>query len=260
MEAPKPSFLFHLFAVNLLGLLLPLSFLLLLRLSSALYLPAPPPLFLSLILYLNSPLLFLLVISVIVSALLHSLTGKSILHTNFPGHVSQPRLYAAWILLCTFQVCVGVGIEGSLSIGLTDAIVGRVEGGLWSRILFFLGLHESVVHWTRTVVKPVVDDTVFGESRKERWFETTATTLSFSGLWWWRLRDEAEALVVVAERKWLMAAEELGPVDILGWCLYYVNVAVGIAKVVKSVAQFLDKVLFSRKQSKSYEVVLEDNV
>lgn len=105
----QPSFFFHLFTVNLLGLLLPLSFLLLGRLSSAGYLAAlpwtPPPLVLSLILYLNSPLLYILVSFVIVSALLHSLTGKSALPAKLPGPISQPRLYAAWIFLCTLQVC-----------------------------------------------------------------------------------------------------------------------------------------------------------
>lgn len=159
-------------------------------------------------------------------------------------------------------MCIGVGIEASLSTGLNDAAAGRVEAGdLWNRLLFFLGLHEAVVHWTRTVVKPVVDDTVFGESQKERWFETAAIAVSFGGLWWWRLRDEAEALVVVAEIKWLTAAE-LGPADIAGWCLYYVTVAIGIVKIVKSAAWFcrIFVVSISKKHSKSYSVADHDVV
>lgn len=108
MEILKPSFLFHLFSINLLGLLLPLSLLLLARLSSALYLfgllPLSSSLLLSLILYVNTPLLFLLVSFVTVSTLLHSLTGKSALPTKLPSPISRPRLYTAWIFLCTLQV------------------------------------------------------------------------------------------------------------------------------------------------------------
>ncbi|XP_038904328.1 uncharacterized protein LOC120090682 [Benincasa hispida] len=263
MEILSPSFLFHLFAINLLGLLLPLSFLLLARLSSVLYLigllPLSSPLLLSLILYVNSPLLFLLVSFVIVSTLFHSLTGKSALPTKLPGPVSQPRLYTAWIFLCTLQVCVGVGIEGSLSSGLNHAAAGHIEGGLWRRLLFFFGLHEAVVHWTRAVVKPVVDDTVFGESRKEKWFETAATAVSLGGLWWWRLRDEAEALVVVAESKWLTSAE-LGPADISGWCLYYITVAIGIAKIVRFVAWFGGIFVSTKHSKKPHEVGVENHV
>ncbi|KAG6581302.1 hypothetical protein SDJN02_19888, partial [Cucurbita argyrosperma subsp. argyrosperma] len=262
MEILRAWFLFHLLAVNLLALLLPLSLLLLARLSSALYLAGPPllpPLFLSLILYLTSPILILLVSFVVLSALLHSLTGKSALPTKLPAPVSQPRLYTTWIFLCTLQVCVGVGIEGSLSSGLNNPAAGHIEGGLWRRLLFFVGLHEAVVHWTRAVVKPVVDDTVFGESRKERWFETAATAVSLGGVWWWRLRDEADALVVVAEIKWLTSAE-LGPAEVANWCLYYIIVGIGIGKIVNSVA-WLVRILVSKKHSKcSDEVVVVNNV
>lgn len=109
-------------------------------------------------------------------------------------------------------------------------------------------------------MKPVVDDTIYGESRKEKWFETAATAVSLGGLWWWRLRDEAEVLVVVAESKWLTSTE-LGWADISGWCLYYITVVIGIAKIVKYCIGWFGGIFVSRKHSKTSNLVgVEDNV
>jgi hypothetical protein len=40
--------------------------------------------------------------------------------------------------------------------------LGMEEISLLSKGVFFLGLHETTLHWCRVVVKPVVDDTIFG--------------------------------------------------------------------------------------------------
>ncbi|KAA8543024.1 hypothetical protein F0562_021481 [Nyssa sinensis] len=101
-----------------------------------------------------------------------------------------------------------------------------------SRVVFFLGLHETMLHWMRTVVKLVVDDTIFGFRREERWVERVAMAASFGTLWWWRLRDEIESLVVVPEVKTQLLIS-IGLADFVGWWLYYLTVTVGMIRVVK---------------------------
>ncbi|KAH0978212.1 hypothetical protein GBA52_027931 [Prunus armeniaca] len=174
---------FHTLTITLLSLLLPLSFLLLARLSCANYLfnlsftPLHPDpnysttttsstLF-SLLRYATPSLLYILVSIVSTAAFIHCLTGKITIITEFPTPIFRPRLYTAWIFLCTLQVCVGLGIEGSIAAGINGATLGGVDERicLLSRAIFFLGLHETMLHWCRVVVKPVVDDTVFGAAR-----------------------------------------------------------------------------------------------
>ena len=130
-------------------------------------------------------------------------------------------------------MCVGLGIEGSIAAGVYDSESSfGAERSLISRVIFLLGLHETTQVWSRMVVRPVVDDTVFGVERKERWIERVAVAASLGTLWWWRLREEVETLVVMAEakREQLM---DVGMGDFVGWWLYYLTVTIGMVRVVK---------------------------
>ncbi|PSS06192.1 Zinc finger CCCH domain-containing protein [Actinidia chinensis var. chinensis] len=232
---------FHLLTTTLLSLLLPLSFLLLARLSAAHYFftqtqPQNSPLFFSLFLYTNPSLLPSLISLLTVATLIHGLTGQTTLLTESPKQISRPHLYVAWISLSILQVCVGFGIEGSIAAGIEGSGLGH-ETSLPSRVVFFLGLHETMLYWWRAVVKPVVDDSVFGFSKEERWVERVAVASSFGTLWWWRLRGEVESLVVVVEaKKELMM--DIGVADFVGWWLYYLTVIIGTIRIVKVVMWF----------------------
>lgn len=236
---------FQIITTTLLSLLLPLSFLLLARLSAAQYLldstfylnDQPFSAVFSVFLYTNPILLHVLVSTVSVSAFLHGLSNGRIVipSTECQEPVVRPHIYTAWIFICTLQILVGLGIEGSIGEGVTGSNFGY-ERSLLSRVMFFFGLHETMLHWSRTVVKPVVDDTVFGSSREERWAGRVLLAASFSFLWWWRLKDEVEALVVVAEVKRQLLTG-VGVADVVGWWLYYLIVTVGMIRVVKGVLQ-----------------------
>ncbi|KAB2605033.1 hypothetical protein D8674_004750 [Pyrus ussuriensis x Pyrus communis] len=260
---------FHILTLTLLSLLLPLSFLILSRLSCANYIfslsfptliiPPPEPsnyyssCIFYLFLYATPSLLYLLVSVVTVAAFIHCITGKITIITEFPGPIFCPRLYPAWIFLCTMQVCVGLGIEGSIV--AAEVVDGHATFGgvvdekicLLSRAIFFLGLHETMLHWCRVVVKPVVDDTVFGGAREEKWVERLAIAASFGCLWWWRLRDEVESLAVVAKAKRELAMG-LGVADFVGWSLYYLTVTIGMVRVVKGL-MWLSMVLLRRREA-----------
>lgn len=244
--ALSPTEIFYIFTLTLLSLLLPLSFLLLARLSGAQYhlqslitwydhSPKPFPHLLSLALQTNPAILCVIVSFVSVAALIHGLTGKITLFSGSPSSVHRPRLFTAWVLLCTFQVCVGLGIEGSIAAGLyeSDSSFG-VERSLLSRVIFLMGLHGTMQFWCTTVVKPVVDDTVFGGvARRERWIEKMMMAASLGGLWWWKLREDVETLVVMAEAK-KEQLMEVGVADFIGWWLYYLTVTIGMVRVVKA--------------------------
>lgn len=133
-------------------------------------------------------------------------------------------------------MCVGLGIEGSIEAGVEGSDIG-IKRGLLSRIIFFLGLHEIAVLWYRTVVKPVVDDTIFGARGAERWAERVAVAMSLGGLWCWKLRDEVEALVIVAEVKKDLGMG-IGVGDFVGWWLYYLAVTIGMVRLVKGMMWF----------------------
>ncbi|PON61721.1 hypothetical protein PanWU01x14_143800 [Parasponia andersonii] len=69
---------------------------------------------------------------------------------------------------------------------------------LFSRMIFILGLHETMIHWSRLVVEPVVNDTIFSVvSRNERWVQRGIIGGSFGCLWYWKLRKEVESSLVV---------------------------------------------------------------
>ncbi|KAK4441837.1 hypothetical protein Salat_0518600 [Sesamum alatum] len=234
---------FRILTTILLSLLLPLSFLLLARISTAHYLlsvsdyypiPTQPAYssLCSLLFYTKNPsILHLLVSFLSVSSLTHALTGNTTFISQSPEPLTRPRLYVAWILLCVLQVCVGLGIEGSIAAGIDGSGFGQ-ENSFVCRLILFFGLHETMLFWGRTVVKPVVDDTIFGYWRKEGWVEKVALGLSYGGLWWWRLREEVESLVMVPEvKRELMMG--IGVADFVGWWLYYLTVTIGMVRVVK---------------------------
>ncbi|XP_009772109.1 uncharacterized protein LOC107815627 [Nicotiana tabacum] len=245
---------FQFFTTILLSLLFPLSFLILSRLSIAHYLidlfgysttETDSDFLIKFFLHANPTFLHILVSLISVAALTHSLTGGTscfIRRTSEP--VSRPRLYTAWIFLCILQICVGLGIEGSIAAGADGHDLGNQRGFL-TRAIFFLGLHETMFFWSKTVVKPVVDDTVFGVARENRLAEKVALAMGFGGLWWWRLRDEVESLVVVVEKKRDLLIS-IGLVDFVGWWLYYLTVTIGLIKVVKGLI-WVVYVMFGRR-------------
>ncbi|KAJ1412559.1 hypothetical protein SESBI_20286 [Sesbania bispinosa] len=265
-----PREAFYLFTLTLLSLLLPLSFLLLARLSVAQYYlqtltwyhsTQSFPYVLSLALQINPCILYFLVSIITAASLIHGLTGQiTTLSDSYSSSiVIQPRLYTAWILLCTFQVCVGLGIEGSILGGFYDSDSSfGVERSLLSRVVFFLGLHETTQVWCGLVVRPVVDDTVFGFGRKERWVERVCLAASLGTLWWWRLREDVETLVVMAEAK-KEQLMEVGMGDFVGWCLYYVTVTIGMVRVVKGLMWIAMIFLCRRRETEISTVEPREN-
>ncbi|KAI5424886.1 hypothetical protein KIW84_030896 [Lathyrus oleraceus] len=177
--------------------------------------------------------------------------------------VQQPRLYIAWILLCVFQVFVGLGIEGTILVGLYDyesfSFVG-VETSFLSRVVFLFGLHETTRVWCRMVVKPVVNDTVFGGvDRKERWVEKVVLAICLGILWWWKLRDDVEILVVMSEAKkdQLM---EVGMNDFVGGWLYYLTIIIGMVKVGKGLVWiFMAMICSCRREMRNSMVEPSEN-
>ncbi|KAI3920596.1 hypothetical protein MKW92_041311 [Papaver armeniacum] len=252
---PILSVPFYIFTLILLSLLLPLSFLLLARLSHVKYLSLPPSFLLSLFLNVNPALLEFLLSFFSVTALFHGLTGKFTLLYGSPP--LQPRLHIAWI--CLFlQVTVGLGTDIIVISGvLPDDFGGDKRGLLPSRIIFFIGLDETMLHWGRTVVRPVVDDTIFGGARTEKWFEKVAISAALVALWLWRLRDEVEMLVLVVEIKRELLIG-LGISDFIRWWLYYLTVTIGMLRVIKGFIWFA-KGLFSRRPQHSDKCSCEDD-
>lgn len=262
-----PSFIepFYVISITLLSLLLPLSFLLIARLSSAQYILSlasispPKHLIFSVFLYTNPNLLHALVYVISLAALIHALTGRISLISELPGPIFRPRVHAAWIFLCTLQVCVGLGIEATIKAGVDGAGFGDGRSML-SKLVFFLGLHETMIHWSRTIVRPVVDDTIFGGAREERLLERWALAACYGALSWWRLRDEVDSLVVLVEVKREMMMK-VGLGDFLGLWLYYLIVAIGMARIIKAIMWLCINV-FSRRttndQDYDMELIKED--
>ncbi|KAJ8748267.1 hypothetical protein K2173_000839 [Erythroxylum novogranatense] len=233
-------------AVTLLSLLIPLSFFAIAKLCSYNYLvtvtsdiehPSSSFLF-SFVLYINPAILYVLGSIVSVATLVHGLTGKAflILIHDATGRTYKPCLYAAWITLTTLQFCVGTGIAGTQLFGIDNY---SFENGrsLLCRIIFFLGLHETMLQWFRAVIKPVVDHTVFGVSRDETWVQRVTMALAFGTLWGWRLGEEVDSLVIVAGAK-MGLVMPLGVADLIGWWLYYLTFAIGVVKIIKSLFRF----------------------
>lgn len=94
---------------------------------------------------------------------------------------------------------------------------------------------------------------MFGFEMEEKWVERVVMGLSLGGLWWWRLRDEVESLVVVTEIKRDMKLG-INMVDLMGWWLYYLVVTIGMFKVMKCLIWFGVVLLY-----KKVEEVKDDN-
>ncbi|EFH52931.1 hypothetical protein ARALYDRAFT_907814 [Arabidopsis lyrata subsp. lyrata] len=239
---------FRLITTTLLSLLLPLSFLLLSRLSSAAFLlslsstPQNSDYF-----FLNTiPALLYAVVSIItVHTLIHCLITKirTSEDTNRSIGFYYPRVSIAWLILLILQFSVGLGLQVTMSKGVNGIVNGNNHNFL-TRLLFFFGLLEMILQWYRVIVKTVVESG-FGGREEETVVERVALAASCGALWWWKLREEVEALVGVMEVKRallllsidvdynLNSIVDLGTIDFLNWLLYYLIVTIGVVRIVK---------------------------
>ncbi|XP_010512628.1 PREDICTED: uncharacterized protein LOC104788553 [Camelina sativa] len=242
---------FRLITTTLLSILLPLSFLLLSRLSSAAFilsLPSLPP---------ENPDYFLLnTIHAIVYAVVSIVTVHTLIHsclitkirssadTNRSIGFYYPRVSIAWVFLLTLQFSVGLGLRVTISKGVNGVVNGNNHNFL-TRLLFFFGLHEATIQWYRVIVKTVVESG-FGRREEETTVvERVALAASCGALWWWKLRDEIEALVGVTEVKRALmlllyidvdlntSIVDLGTVDFVNWWLYNMIVTIGVVRIIK---------------------------
>ncbi|KAJ4892518.1 Uncharacterized protein Rs2_32266 [Raphanus sativus] len=263
---------FRLLTTTLLSLLLPLSFLLLSRLSSASFLfsliKSPPQTdsssFFSVFHYTNPAILYAFVSSISVYTLVLGLTTKITATDPNRSIPFYPHVSIAWLTLFLVQISVGLGLEGTNSDGL---IIGS-ERNFLSRLVFFFGLHEVMLLWCRVIVRPVVDSTLMGggdachHRREETVVERVALAVSCGTLWWWKLRDEVEVLVGVAEAKRALllllpihgngnGSMEVGAVDFVNWWLYYMVVTIGMVRIVKGSLWFGMVLLFEQGSRRS---------
>jgi len=259
---------FRLVTTTLLSLLLPLSFLFLSRLSSASFLfsltKSPPQtessffFFSAFLNYTNPAILYAVVSSISVYTLVLGLTTKITATDPSRSIPFLPHVSIAWLTLFLVQISVGLGLEGTNANGL---IIGS-ERNFLSRLVFFFGLHEVMLLWCRVIVRPVVDNTLIGggdHQREETVVERVALAVSCGTLWWWKLRDEVEALVGVAEAKKALllllpidgnlnvnGGFEVGTLDFVNWWLYYMVVTIGMVRIVKGCLWFGMVLLFEQ--------------
>ncbi|KAJ8443858.1 hypothetical protein Cgig2_032682 [Carnegiea gigantea] len=231
---------FHLFSTISISLLLPLSYLVLARLASARYLvffacELPTSSFLSSFFLCTNPNILCALVSVVgLNALIHALMDQVSPTDRHPGLTFYPRVHEACFFVGALQVCVGLGIEGTREAGLKE-VMFELGGnkGMLTKVVMLVGMHETMVCWCRTMVRPVADTGVVGgEEESSQWAERTALGLSFGGLWWWKLRHEVDALAAVVEIKRHMMIR-VGLSDLLGWWLYYLTLIVGISTIAK---------------------------
>ncbi|KAL0896256.1 hypothetical protein Bca101_080217 [Brassica carinata] len=257
---------FRLVTTTLLSLLLPLSFLLLSRLSSSSFLfsllKSPPQtdssFFLSIFHYTNPAILYAVVSSISVYTLVLGLTTKITATDPNRSIPFYPHVSIAWLTLFLVQVSVGLGLQGTSP----DGLISGSERNFLSRLVFFFGLHEVMLLWCRVIVRPVVDSTLTGgdaghHRREETTVERVALAVSCGTLWWWKLRDEVEALVGVAEAKTALllllpidgnvsVGLGVGTVDFVNWWLYYMVVTIGMVRIVKGCLGFGMVLLFEQ--------------
>ncbi|KAJ0239952.1 Transmembrane protein [Hirschfeldia incana] len=255
---------FRLVTTTLLSLLLPLSFLLLSRLSLASFLfsliKSPPQtessFFFSIFHYTYPAILYVAVSAISVYTLVIGLTTKITATDPNRSIPFYPHVTMAWLTLFLVQISVGLGLEGTSSNG---SIIGS-ERNFLSRLVFFCGLYEVMLLWCRLIVRPVVDSTlIFGQHRREETVvERVALAVSCGTFWWWKLRDEVEALVGVAEAKRALlllllptdgnvnVSMDVGVVDFVNWWLYYIVVTIGMVRMVKGSLWFGVILLFEQ--------------
>lgn len=94
-------------------------------------------------------------------------------------------------------------------------------------------MYETMLYWSKSVVKPVVEDTLTmmgcssskaEEEIKIRWVDRVGLGVSFGVLWWWRLRDQVDSL----------AADD-HVADFVGLGLYYLTVSIGVVRAFTAV-------------------------
>ncbi|PON72383.1 Transmembrane protein [Trema orientale] len=241
---------YRVITTTILSLVLPLAFLALARIACGRFLLSPlapsSPVFSSVFLHsINHAILYLMVSTISIAALVHTLTNKLMI-TWSPLTTLGSRPYAAWILLWTLLVSVGFKFNRAVAMGTGSSSFGTGMT-LFSRMIFVLGLHETMIYWSRLVVEPVVNDTIFSVvSRNERWVQRGIMGGSFGCLLYWKLRKEVEpSLVVVGLAKVEMWKIDLEIADFAGLCLYYTTVMIGVVKVSKGIA-WLAMSLFCR--------------
>lgn len=235
---------FHTFTITLLSLTFPLSFLLLARLSLAQHLltftldPPPSLILLSLFTSTNPPLIHSLVFILTATALVHALTGR----------ILQPGLCFAWASLCALHLCIGSGIKATIVAGLRPVSIVQVTS--LRRGLFFVGLYETMMVGSSVIVRPIVDDTIYGVMKEETSAERVAMGAAFGALWWWSLRFEVEVLGAIVEVKKEML---LGVTmyDFISWMIYYMAVTIGAVRFAKGFS-WLAKFLICKERYKSF--------
>lgn len=206
---------FHAICLTLLSLLLPLSYLLFPRLNS------PPPLSLT----FNTIIFYIFISFLSLSSLFYSFTGHTLL-------IKLP-ICIAWAFLCLFQACVTSGIEATIRSEFEplENTSGTAHETWLKKTLFFIGIYEQMMLWEMTLVKPVVDDAIYDEERKERGIERFIMWLSFSGLWLWLLQREIEPLVLASGRGELR--NEAGWSNFILWLVTVATLLTGFVSAVK---------------------------
>ncbi|KAK8934087.1 hypothetical protein KSP39_PZI014538 [Platanthera zijinensis] len=205
--------IFHGISITLLSLLLPLSFLLISRLATLL--PTCK---------LISAILFFLVFSLSFAGLLCSIACHS-------PTFKAPKT-VAWAILSLLQSCIswGIGAMGSTALGPD----GRQGSGnvIWiKRMFFFVAIREIMMLWRGIFVKPVVDDTVYGEEREERGVDEVLAAVAFGVMWLWMLRMEMEPLMLYAGNE-SSGKETMGLNGFPLWLLSLTVAMTGILRVV----------------------------
>lgn len=113
---------------------------------------------------------------------------------------------------------------------------------MWvERVAFLMGVYETMLHWMRVFVKPVVDNTVYGQVEVEVEVEEGRAQrpvigAAFGGLWLWMLRDEVEPMVMVAGEGGLFFMGGWKGWDrFVLWTVSYSTVVIGMVRVVEMV-------------------------
>ncbi|CAA7017785.1 unnamed protein product [Microthlaspi erraticum] len=265
-EAVDP---FRLITTTLLSLLLPLSFLLLSRLSSSSFFlslnassPSSSPPLSSFFLYTNSAFVIVFVFLLSVYTLVHALATKITTKDRNRSIAAafSPHVSVSWLILFLVQISVVLGLERTVSEGVNRIIISS-ERSFLIRLMFFFGLHEVMILWYRVIVRPVVDSTLLGEGfmmREETVEEKVAFAVSCGTFWWWKLRDEVESLVGAAEcKRELMllllqidgnkVSLDVGTMDFVNWWLYYLVVTIGVVRIVKGSLWFVMILVFEQR-------------
>ncbi|KAM0954485.1 hypothetical protein DsansV1_C01g0011531 [Dioscorea sansibarensis] len=233
---------FHKVSLTLLSLLLPLSFLLLARISS------PSLLSPSITLCVSYFLLLSLVAMVSLSTLYRVLTG----------HIPHLPLCVSWTILFIFQALVSFGIESSFSAGVrpvTGVSTCRIPWIAYS--IFFIGLYEMMTTWVNALVKPVADDTIFMSRINDVVVDKVFIGLAYTVLWLKVLKNEMEPLVLVVGKEELVMHG--GWRGFLFWLIGYVTTIAGLMKIIHGAVCIMEKILFFQCRDAEEDSFLSSN-